>query len=439
MAGKTLSKTAVLLYSALGHAYFHMFTAFYFTIVLALAVEWQRPYGELVELWTPAALLVGLFSLVAGWLGDRWSARGMLVVYFFGMGASSIAAGFAQSPAMLLSALCGIGIFAAIYHPIGIPMVIRNSSTNRGKALALNGVFGSLGTAFAGAVSGVLVAIGGSFLAFVLPGVVVLLTGAVMLIGLRGRFERAQGEASEAETQGKRGKGGGNGGDSGSGSGSKPLVILLFCLTAAGIIYHATQTGMPKLLEIRLFPGALADIKTVGFYVALAYGIAGLFQFVGGALADRYDLKTVYLCHSLGLALMLAAAAVLNQFLLVAVLVAVVSFGASVLPAENMLLARFTPSKHYGLAFGLKFVLFFGSGAPGVMLVSAVHRQTGELQWLFWWLAITAVIICVAALALPRGSVPPSAPRKVGGKFAKSRMGKAGPGLAVGASAPLRP
>ena len=96
-----MSKNAMMLYSALGHAYFHMFTAFYFVIVLSLEVEWRQPYHELINLWTLGGLLVGVFAIVAGWLGDRWSAAGMLVVYFFGMGLSAVAAAYADSPLAL--------------------------------------------------------------------------------------------------------------------------------------------------------------------------------------------------------------------------------------------------------------------------------------------------------------------------------------------------
>ncbi len=63
-----------LVFSCLGHTYMHLFTAFYFVIVLALEDAWTLPYHELIELWTLGALLVGLVALPAGWLGDRWSA-----------------------------------------------------------------------------------------------------------------------------------------------------------------------------------------------------------------------------------------------------------------------------------------------------------------------------------------------------------------------------
>ena len=382
-----MSKNAVMLYSALGHAYFHMFTAFYFVIVLSLELEWRQPYHELINLWTPGALLVGIFAIVAGWLGDRWSAAGMLVVFFLGMGLCSVAAGYASNPLTLLLALSGLGLFAAIYHPIGIPLVIRNSGANQGKALALNGVFGSFGAAMAGVVTGFLADAGGSFLAFVLPGVIVALTGVVMMAGLvraRPSAPTPQKPAATAAPAGWR----------------TPFFVLLFCLTAAGLIYHATQTVMPKAFSIRLAPPA--DIKTVGFYVALVYLAGGLFQFVGGALADRYSLKLVYLGQFVAHGLLLLVAAYAGGLYFVIVLGAAVALGAGALPAENMLLARYTPSNHHGLVFGLKFVLFFSSGPIGVLLVSGVNRLTGQFVWVFLLLFITAVVICLAALALPR-------------------------------------
>lgn len=391
-----MSKTAVMLYSALGHAYFHMFTAFYFVIVLSLEIEWQQPYHDLIELWTPGALLVGVFAIVAGWLGDKWSAHGMLVVYFIGMGLCSIAAGYATSPLSMILALAGLGLFASIYHPIGIPLVIRNSGANRGKVLAFNGLFGSLGAAMAGAVTGLLVDLGGSFLAFVLPGAIVAGTGVVMLVTLRLRRASRSTTTSQPTA------------DYATSSAPRrqwmPLLVLLFCLTAAGLIYHATQTAMPKAFSVRLTPGVVTPLKAVGFYVTLVYIISGLFQFVGGALADRYNLKLVYLYQFIVHGVLLLAAAHAGGLYLVVVLCATASLASGALPAENMLLAKYTPSKHHGLMFGLKFVLFFVSGPVGIILVSTVTQQTGQFTWVFLWLAITAMFICLAALALPRRS-----------------------------------
>ena len=386
-----MTKRALLLYSALGHAYFHMFTAFYFVIVLTLEIEWRRPYHELLNLWTLGAFLVGAFALIAGWLADRWSAAGMLVVFFIGMGLCSVAAGSAQTPFVLLIALSGLGLFAAIYHPVGIPLVIRNAGANQGSALAFNGVFGSLGAAMAGAVTGFLLERGGSYLAFVLPGAVVTVTGVAMLAGLaranvNGNITKPKPRPEQSPQ-------------------IMPLVVLLFCLTAAGLVYHATQTVMPKAFSLRLQD---VDITTVGMYVSLVYIVGGLFQFVGGALADRYNLKLVYLLQFVAHALLLFFAAHAGGLFLVVVLCAAVALGAGALPAENMLLARYTPSKHHGLVFGMKFVLFFISGPLGVAAVAWINRETGQFVWVFLLLALTAGVVGVSALALPRKT--PEAP-----------------------------
>ncbi len=384
---KAMSKRAVMAYSAVGHAYFHMFTAFYFVIVLSLEVEWRRPYHELIELWTLGAALVGVLAVLAGWLGDRWSPSGMLVVFFIGMGLSSVAAGYAGGPLGLVLALSGIGLFGAIYHPVGIPLVIRNSGVNQGKALALNGAFGSLGAAMAGVVTGFLADWGGSYLAFVLPGAVVTLTGIAMWVGLMRAAPgpEAPPMPAAAATSGGR---------------FAPLLVLLFCLTAAGVIYHAMQTAMPKALSLRLAQGA--DLTVVGGYVALIYVAAGLFQFIGGALADRYNLKMVYVCQFFAHGLLLLAAAYAGGLGLVMVLCAASALGAGALPAENMLLARYTPSHRYGLVFGLKFVLFFITGPAAILLVSAINQRTGQLLWVFLLLAVVAAMLCAVALALPR-------------------------------------
>ena len=82
-------------FSALGHLYIHLFTAFYAVMVLALERDWQLPYHELIALWTIPSFLVGVGAVPAGWLADRWSASGMMAVFFLGIGASSIVGMFA--------------------------------------------------------------------------------------------------------------------------------------------------------------------------------------------------------------------------------------------------------------------------------------------------------------------------------------------------------
>ena len=127
----------VLAFSSIGHALMHMMTAFYAVIVLTLAIAWGRSPESLLELYAPAAILLGIMSLPAGWAADRFGAPLMMVVMFVGLGASSIACGLvAEGDTFALAlALCGLGVFGAIYHSAGIgrsptlPCLICQAST----------------------------------------------------------------------------------------------------------------------------------------------------------------------------------------------------------------------------------------------------------------------------------------------------------------------
>jgi hypothetical protein len=71
------------------------------------------------------------------------------------------------------------------------------------------------------------------------------------------------------------------------------------------------------------------------------------------------------------------------------------------LPAENMLLARYTPDRHQSLAFGVKFVLAFSTAPLALQLVATVQQRTGEFVWLFGVLAAMALVGALAAVGLP--------------------------------------
>ena len=110
---KPQSARLALTFSCLGHAYMHLFTAFYFVIALSLEADWGIPNYELVKLWALGSLLVGLAALPAGWLGDRWSSSGMMTVFFTGLGISGIVCGLVDSTTALMFGLAAIGIVIA--------------------------------------------------------------------------------------------------------------------------------------------------------------------------------------------------------------------------------------------------------------------------------------------------------------------------------------
>src|SRR3954470_9692782 len=175
-----LSARLSLVFSSLGHSLTHLLMLLYPTVVLVLEREWHLPYGQLLTLAVASQLLYGFGALPAGWLGDRWSATGMMVVFFLGSGIAAILTGFADSPLGLALGLGLIGLFASIYHPVGTAWMVRNAA-NRGKALGINGLFGSVGVGIAAIVAGALSDLFSWRAAFFVPGAISLLLGAALL------------------------------------------------------------------------------------------------------------------------------------------------------------------------------------------------------------------------------------------------------------------
>ena len=379
----------VVVFASLGHFYIHLCTAFYFVIVLALEQVWQLPYHELIQLWTIGSLLVGAAAVPAGMLSDRFGATKMMVVFFLGMGACSIAAGLSNSSTTMMLSLTGLGLFAAVYHPVGIPWLLRGVRQDVGKVLGFNGIFGSLGAAGAGLSGGLLIDLIDWRAAFIIPGTICLVTGLALLVfvikgsvadGVRV-FERS-GEPSREEM--KRG-----------------FLILLLTMFLAGMVYQTTQISLPKVFDQRHGGLVGSGVLGVGLLVAGVYTAAGFMQIVGGHLADRFPLKPVYVGAMLVQIPMLFLAASLTGIPLVLIATVMVMANVGALPAENLLLLRYTPQHRHGLVFGLKFALAFGAAPVSVLLVSVVSERTGGSYRVFVILAIFALLAFTAAAMLP--------------------------------------
>jgi len=377
-----------LVFSSLGHAYMHMLTAFFFVLVLALETAWQMPYHELIRLWTMGALLVGLCAIPAGWIADRWSAPGMLVLMFLGMGLACLASARADTPFQLMLGLSALGVFASIYHPVGIPWLVRSVRAS-GKALGVNGIFGGLGMAAAGVITGLLVDLGNWRVAFAVPGVVSLLTGLAMAWAWRkGRLSEGLPRAGQAA-------------DVARGAMLRVFATMLVTMFCLGFAYQVCQTAFPKLFDLRL-EGALGEgTSGVGLLITGVYTVAALVQVVGGHLADRYPLKWIYLAgFLLQVPVMILLGSAVGLPLIVIATSAVLLTTMS-LPAENMLLSRYSPARHQGVAFGVKFVIAFGTAPLAIGFVSWLSASGRELDGLFMSLAALAALGGAACLTLP--------------------------------------
>lgn len=382
------SQAGPLIVASIAHGYSHLFILLFATAVLVLDGEFGGlSYGDLQWLAVPAFLMYGAGALPAGLLADRWSTTGMMAVFFIGLGAATFLTGFAGTRMELLIGLALIGAFSSIYHPVGIPWLVKHA-VNRGRALGINGVFGNLGTGAAAIVAGALVDAFGWRYAFFVPGAVAFATGLVFLwVMRRGLIVEIDEDAKVIPP-------------APPGDLRRVFIAMTVAVICVGLIFQTTSVSLPKIFDDRLALGEGA--LGAGFLVSIVYFIAAGSQLIGGELADRYPLRRVYFFAQVVQAPVILIAFLTFNLGLVGLAALMVALNVGGQPAENAILARYTPLAWRGRIYGLKFVATLGISTLGVALVPAIHNWTGSLDTLLLVIGGIAVVSAIAASQLPR-------------------------------------
>ena len=385
----SVSSRLSLGFSCVGHTFSHLFAPIFFVVALLLEAEFNLTHGEVVSLIVAGNVLFGLGAPVAGWISDKWSASGMIAVYFFGVGAGMILTGLAQSPFQLMAFLTLTGLFGSIYHPVGFAWLVSQVE-KRGAALGLNGVFGTVGPSVAALSAGVLTDLISWRAAFIVPGAVVFLTGlAFLALRHRGVIHDATVELVAEHTATKRDV-------------VRTVMVLAVTMLCTGLIYQTTSPALPKVFSERLSDFAGEGVFGIGAMVAMVYVVAGAVQLIAGRMCDKYSLKLIYILAFVSQIPFLILAAQLGGGGLMFAAFVLVSANQAALPVENTLIARYAPKDWRALAFGLKFILAFGVSSLGVLLEGTLYDFTGGFYWMF------IVLACIATVGLAVGWLLPS-------------------------------
>lgn len=381
----------------LAHLLDHFFMLIFPTAVLAISVEWGMSFAQLLPLSLPAMAIFGLGALPAGWLADRWSRRGMMAVFFFGIGTASMLAGLAQDTLQLGIALALIGVFAAIYHPVGIAM-LTIGSPRLGWTLGVNGVWGNLGLGVAALVTGLVVQYWGWRTAFVAPGLVAVALGFVYLAASRGavdaRLQKKPAAVAVPPAMMQR-----------------LVIVFLIAVVCNGLLFHATTVSMPKLFDERL-RGVLAGeagLGAIGAIIAGVYLVAAMAQLLVGSLIDRVSLRSALLAVVALQAPLFLLAIAGSGWGLVAAAIGIMFFVFGQIPINDAMVARYTSDRWRARAYGLRYVASFLGSAGAVTLVSTLHAG-GGFTHVFVALAAIGAVALAAAVALPRVDAPRPAP-----------------------------
>jgi MFS family permease len=349
------------------------------TVVLGLELELSRSYGELIALSTACFVAFGLFSLPSGWLGDHWSRRKMMAIFFLGCAASLMAAAFAPNMFMLAAALLGLGIFASIYHPVGVTVLVANAR-DRGRDFATNGVWGNLGVAFAPGVTALIAAALGWRAAFALPALVCAAVGVAFLMLTSESEAKPEDRTRIAEVPLTR---------------VMMLAIFGFFAVisfAGGLVFNVLTVAVPKIVDERL--AADIPLVLVGSVATVVLLFGGAAQLVVGRLVSRFSVHMLFAAIGIAQLVGIAWASFASGPALLAALALSIAAIYAQVTVGDVVIARYTADAWRGRVFAVRFFLAFITSGLAVVLIALLHGRGG------FGLVLLLTTICAALFAL---------------------------------------
>lgn len=377
-----------LLYLNVAHFLDHYLLLIFPTAVLAIHPAWGMTYGAALALAIPGFVVFALATPIAGWLGDRYGERPLMIIFFIGIGLASMATGLAAGPVTLATGLAAIGLFASIYHPVGTAFLVR-AADRTGAALGVNGVFGNLGVAAAAGMTGLVAASLGWRAAFIIPGVVAVGAGLAFMLhatGVPASGSRDVSSPSWPTTRVDR---------------KNVLAFVAVSALFGGLVFNGVTIALPKLFEERL--AGMATIGEVGVYASLVFAIAAFTQIPAGIVLDRIGARPLILVMTCVQTVLFLVVARLDGILAVILSIPLMVAVFGELPVSAWLVRHHVAPRYRARVYSVEFLLALGVSAAVVPLISVLHGRTGSQTALFLVLSGCIAIVLLAALALLPG------------------------------------
>jgi MFS family permease len=382
----------------IGHAVDHLMMLIFPTVVLAMTASFGSDYRAMLPLSLGGFIAFGAGSLPAGWLGDHWGRRPMMIVFFIGIGAAGMLTSLAQTPWQIAAGLTLVGLFGSIYHPVGIAMLVKDQK-RLGRALGWNGLCGNLGVAFAALSAGALSDLAGWRAAYAVPGAIAIAIGVIFawLVPSVPAPARTVVGGTRRVTHDDE---------------TRRVFVLLTIATICGaVVFNATTIAMPKLFDVRL----IALVHTtfgVGLLVCFVYVIAAFAQLLVGWLIDGRPLRDVFLPLALLLAPLLLLAGALSDWPMLAVSVAMMFVVFGFIPITDAMVARYAHDAWRSRVYAVRYLVSLVAASIAVPLVAFLPPERAGFVWIFAVLLVFAAGILATAWLFPRGTraVTPAVP-----------------------------
>jgi MFS family permease len=379
------------------HALDHFVILIYPTVVIELADVYGQSYATLIALSTASFVAFGLFSLPAGWLGDHWSRRNLMVAFYIGCGVSLIAAAFAPSLTLLAVALFSLGLFAAIYHPVGTAMIIEHAK-ERGRTLAFNGVCGNLGVSLAAGITAALTAMLSWRAAFLVPGIVCVATGVIY-------FWFGPSEHRHAAVRSRSP-------DVALSTLTAAIIFMLFVVVAlsAGLVFNTISVALPKIVDERVGDGI--PLILVGGLTTAVFLCGAIAQITVGRLVERIPPHILFA----GLAIMQFFGVVWSAYASGAMLLVALAFTMAAIYGQitvnDLLIARYTADAWRGRVFAVRYFITFMISGVAVSMIALFYARggfglvLGATAIVAMGFLISAITIAVLANGVEKARLP---------------------------------
>ncbi len=353
----------IIAFINIAHFIDHYAMLIFAAAVIVIAPTFNMNYGQLLPYATPGFIAFGAGSLLTGWLGDKWSRRNMMAIFFFGMGLSLAGVSMIQTPLQLGAMLLLIGLMASIYHPVGTAMLVSNSE-KLGREMGINGMWGNVGVASSALVTGVLNEYMGWRVSFLIPAALCLVVGLIYVRSVPRSVDQIVKKSAAGTTRVSK-------------SAMLWVVVsLVITVIASSTTFNAITVALPKIFQERL-SNLTTNTATLGAITFCVYLFGALAQYIIGNLLDKFSLKNVFLPLAIVIVPTLYLASTFSDYWLIALAIIIVAAIFGQVTVNDTMLGKYTSDEWRGRAFAARYFLGFTAAGLSVGLVSLLYDQGG--------------------------------------------------------------
>ena len=375
------------MYINIGHFLDHFMMLIFAKAAFDAGRHFGLSYDEIIIYGTLGLFLFGAAAPLAGWLADKYSRSLIIIIYPFGVSLGAFLCFLSSSPIMLGFSIGVIGFFAAIFHPVGIAMLIRDSN-KVGIRLGVNGVWGNMGVAAAPVLTGFIILNSNWQLSFLVPSLICLIFGIAQLKGVKEidiKEEKTKQKTSNGLVEGWK------------------IVLLSLTMTtlAGGFIFGSLTFLIPRIFEVNL-SGISVDIAITGLLAGIVYAIASLSQVGVGYLIDRYSPKIILGFVGIGQFLLIYLSSLYIDYALFFVMLMAMFFVFGQVPITDAILVRYVDDQWRARILSVKFLINLCAGASVLPLVSLFLGYGYTFSDLLTILSCLAIFVVISAYMLPK-------------------------------------